>query len=207
MAGEVTGAAAPPARPSPGRWIDADRGHSTHAPTFPVTIGLFTHETIATGRDTMISTVERFWIAFILRFAIGFLFLFAGLKIFSEGPQKFSEQLSGGFASTWIADIEIEAGSDEAGQPRVITGVDMAKYFLLGLPYVLTALSVPILTGIFLRPSLRLGAVLLVILGLGKYLQNDVATTAADFLFALIICIGLYFLSLDRRPIEARLVA
>jgi hypothetical protein len=35
-------------------------------------------------------------------------------------------------------------------------------------------------------------------LGLGKYLQNDVMTTAADFLFALIICIGLYFLSLDR---------
>jgi hypothetical protein len=136
----------------------------------------------------MVSKVERFWIAFILRFAIGFLFLFAALNIFNYGPDKFSADLSKGFQNTWLANLELG--------PK--TGLDIVTYFLHGMPYVLAGLSVPILTGIFLRPALRLGALLLVMLGLGKYLQNDVMTTAADFLFALIICIGLYFLSLDR---------
>jgi hypothetical protein len=128
----------------------------------------------------MVSKVERFWIAFILRFAIGFLFLFAALNIFNYGPDKFSADLSKGFQNTWLANLELG--------PK--TGLDIVTYFLHGMPYVLA--------GLFLRPALRLGALLLVMLGLGKYLQNDVMTTAADFLFALIICIGLYFLSLDR---------
>jgi hypothetical protein len=140
----------------------------------------------------MVSKVERFWIVFILRFAIGFLFLFASLNIFFHGPDKFAAELSRGFERTWIANIEL--GSN--------TGLDFITFFLKGMPYVLGGLSVPILTGIFLRPALRLGALLLVMLGLGKYLQNDVMTTAADFLFALIICIGLYFLSLERRDRE-----
>jgi len=138
----------------------------------------------------MVSKVERFWIAFILRFAIGFLFLFAALNIFNYGPEKFAADLSKGFQNTWLANLDTGSGS--------YTGLDLVTYFLMGMPYVLGGLSIPILTGIFLRPALRLGALLLVMLGLGKYLQNDVMTTAADFLFALIICIGLYFLSLDR---------
>jgi hypothetical protein len=144
----------------------------------------------------MVSKVERFWIAFILRFAIGFLFLFAALNIFNYGPEKFAADLSKGFQNTWLATLEIQQGG--------YTGLDLVSYFLQGMPYVLAGLSVPILTGIFLRPALRLGALLLVMLGLGKYLQNDVMTTAADFLFALIICIGLYFLSLDRGYSTAR---
>jgi len=143
----------------------------------------------------MISTVERFWIAFILRFAIGFLFLFAALNIFNEGPESFSKKLSGGFANTWIADIDVGG----------VTGLQVTEKFLYAVPFILAGLSVPILTGIFLRPALRLGAILLVILGLGNYLKLDIATTAADFLFALIICIGLYFLSLERRPAGGRL--
>jgi hypothetical protein len=137
----------------------------------------------------MVSKVERFWIVFVLRFAIGFLFLFASLNIFSYGPQKFAEDLSRPFERTWIADIQL-------GSWKTMDGV---KGFLSAMPYILGGLSVPILTGIFLRPALRLGALLMVFLGLGKYLQNDVSTTAADFLFALIICIGLYFLSLEHR--------
>jgi hypothetical protein len=143
----------------------------------------------------MVSTVERFWIAFILRFAIGFLFLFASLNIFSVGPEKFADDLSKGFANTWMADIEMGG----------YTGLDATKKFLYAMPFILGGLSVPILTGIFLRPALRASALLLVMLGLGKYLQNDVATAANDFLFALIICIGLYFLSLEKRPAAGRM--
>lgn len=137
----------------------------------------------------MVSKLERFWIVFILRFAIGFLFLFASLNIFNYGAEKFAKDLAGPFEKTWMADIEV-------GQWKAMDGV---KGFLSGMPYILGGLAVPILTGIFLRPALRLGALLLVLLGLGKYLQNDVSTTAADFLFALIICIGLFFLSLEKR--------
>lgn len=143
----------------------------------------------------MISTVERFWIAFILRFAIGFLFLFAALNIFTEGPESFSKKVSGGYSNTWIADIEVGG----------VTGLECTEKFLFAMPFLLAGLAVPILTGIFLRPALRLAAILLVILGLGNYLKLEIATTAADFLFALIICIGLYFLSLEKRPAGGRL--
>lgn len=176
----------------------------------------------------MISKLESFWIKFILRFAIGFLFLFAALGQFSVpgmipeetarkfedkshvlggdgilgrcaraavalhyNVKKFAEQLSGGFKSTWIADIRI-------GE---VTGLDMVAWFLYALPYVFTLLAAMILTGLGTRIALRAGALLLVCLGLGKYLQGPegIATTANDFLFALIICIGLFFYGLERR--------
>jgi ABC-type nitrate/sulfonate/bicarbonate transport system permease component len=135
----------------------------------------------------MIPKVERFWITFILRFAIGFLFLFAAISQFRFGPEQFANQLSTSFQNTWLGDIQSYAG------------VDFAKGFLQAVPYILAGLSVPILTGIWLRPALRLGALLLVMMGLGNYIKNDLANTAADFLFALIICIGLFFLSLERQ--------
>ena len=132
----------------------------------------------------MVSAAERFWISFILRFAFGFLFLFAALNIFSYGPDKFATDLYQPFANTWVGGIE---GADKFFQT-----------FLYGMPYVMAALSVPILTGIFARPALRLGALLLVCLGLGKYIQNDITTTAADFLFALMILLGLFITAKDR---------
>ena len=145
----------------------------------------------------MISKVESFWIKFILRFAIGFLFLFAALGQFYyggadtlDGPRVFAENLSRGFASTWLAD-----GNRQFQRARfVLVPLQLAPIF--------TGLAVLILTGIFVRPALRLGAILLVCLGLGKYMQGPegIATTANDFLFALIICIGLFFYGLERRP-------
>ena len=137
----------------------------------------------------MLSKVERFWITFILRFAFGFLFLFASLNIFSYGAESFATDLAKPFANTWLAKIP---DSDV-----------FLKYFLLGVPYVLGALSVPILTGIFVKPALRLGALVLVCLGLGKYIQNDIATTASDFIFAFIICLGLYVLGQERSEKES----
>ena len=142
----------------------------------------------------MTSKYERFWIIFILRFAFGFLFLFAALNIFTFGVPEFSAQLAEGFKETWFGKLEL------AGY----TGLDVCKLFLFGAPWLMAALSVLILTGIFVRPALRIGALLLLCFGLGKYMQNDIPTTAADYLFAFIICVGLYFMSMERRkPGEA----
>lgn len=134
----------------------------------------------------MFRRTERFWIAFILRFAFGFLFLFAAVGIFSYGPSNFSADLAKPFETTWVGGIPESS--------------EFIKKFLLGVPYAMGILSVPILTGIFLRPALRLGALLLVCLGLGKYIQNDTANMASNFTLAFIMCLGLY--ALDRDPAD-----
>lgn len=137
----------------------------------------------------MLSKVERFWIAFNLRFAFGFLFLFASINIFSYGPAKFAEDLSKPYETTWLWSIQ---GNQ--------TFVELFVYwFLFVTPFIMGVLAVPILTGIFAKPALRLGAFFLICLGLGKYIQNDIATTAADFTLALIIWLGLYLLDRDKR--------
>ncbi len=136
----------------------------------------------------MVSKVERFWIAFNLRFAFGFLFLFASLNMFSYGPENFATDLSKPFESTWLWSIQ--------GEKKWVG--DFIWGFLFATPYVMGALSVPILTGIFAKPALRLGALVLICLGLGKYIQNDIATTAADFTLALIIWLGLYLLGTEK---------
>jgi|SRR5437867_3265556 len=149
----------------------------------------------------MISKLESFWIRFIIRFAIGFLFLFAALGQFNfggeisvESAKKFADSLSSGFKSTWLADIAIGD----------YTGVDVARWFLLGLPFAFSLLAAMILTGIGCRLALRLGAILLVCLGLGKYMQGPegITTTATDYLFALIICVGLFVYGLLDRQKE-----
>jgi hypothetical protein len=154
----------------------------------------------------MISRAESFWIAFIVRFAFGFLFLFAALGIFKHGVEAFANGLSGPLADTWMGDIEASVVSLSTGlfSSQAVPFEDASrsaflKGFLTALPYVMCGLAVCILTGILLRPALRIGALLLVMLGLGKYLQNDVAATANDFFFAFMICAGLFFLGLRRR--------
>ena len=154
----------------------------------------------------MISRVESFWIAFVLRFAFGFLFLFAALNIFTHGVEPFANGLSAPLADTWVGDVEASVVSLSTGlfSSQAVPFEDASrsaflKGFLTALPYVMCGLSVCILTGLILRPALRIGALLLVMLGLGKYLQNDVAATANDFFFAFMICVGLYFLSRQHR--------
>lgn len=143
----------------------------------------------------MVSKFERFWIIFILRFAFGFLFLIAAINIFTYGVDNFATELSQGFADTWVAKIEI--GEAEGGE-AAFTGMAFVEFFLYAAPWIMAVLCVPILTGILARPALRLGAILMICFGLGKYVQQDIATTAADFLFAFIICAGLYFMSLEK---------
>ncbi len=146
----------------------------------------------------MISKLESFWIKFILRFAFGFLFLFAALGQFGYGGEisvasaiKFGKDLSGGFRGTWFADLGVGD----------FTGLDFSRMFLTALPFIFSVLSLMILTGLGCRIALRLGAILLISLGLGKYMQGPegITTTALDFLFAFIICVGLFFYGLADR--------
>jgi len=130
----------------------------------------------------MSSKCERLWINLILRFGIGFLFLFAAINIFTYGVAKFAEDLAKGFEPTWLAKITLAN----------YTGLQFIKLFLQGAPFVMGALAIPILTGILARPALRIGALVFLFFGLGKYIQNDIPTSAADFLFAFITCAGLY---------------
>lgn len=135
----------------------------------------------------MVSRLERFWITFVLRFAIGFLCLIACMNQFSYGPAKFATDLSKPFSSTWL------------GELNTLVGIDLPYYFLYATPYILAGITVLVLTGVLLRPALRLAALMFVCLGLGKYLQGDIATTANDFFFAFLVCVGLFFLSLEKK--------
>lgn len=162
----------------------------------------------------MISKTDSFWIKFILRVAFGFFFLIAALNIFDYGrasdfgPQAFATDLSKPFTnpSSWSGGIINWAGT---GIEKVIPGSRVAiknlpYYFLYGLPFAFAILALPILLGILLRPALRFAALLLVLLGLGKYITTptDLSTTAHDFLFALLICVGLYFLGKEKEAAQ-----
>ena len=70
------------------------------------------------------------------------------------------------------------------------------QFFLGCVPFIFAALSIPILTGLFLRQALRVGAFLLIMLGLGKYITSgtDITPTAMNFLLAFLICFGLHYL-------------
>ena len=143
----------------------------------------------------MVSPKERFWITFMLRMSFGFLFLFVAVGQFDaggptdSGPQWFADKLSSSYSGTWLAGAFKTVGFEKGTEPM--------KLFLGCIPYIFAALSVPILTGLLLRPALRLAAILLIMLGLGKYITsgNDIVPTAMNFLLAFLVCVGLHFLS------------
>ena len=142
----------------------------------------------------MVSTKERFWITLMLRIAFGFLFLFVALGQFDaggpldSGTAWFAEKVAGTYKGTWLAGAFQSFGFTNGTEPM--------QFFLGCVPFIFAALSIPILTGLFLRQALRVGAVLLILLGLGKYITSgtDIVPTAMNFLLAFLICFGLYFL-------------
>lgn len=150
----------------------------------------------------MISKFEKFWISFILRFGFGFFFLVAAINIFSYGLEKFSTDLSKGFEGTWLGNLTFR---HTILGPIVgdLNGMYLVQGFLKLMPFVMGILSVPILTGILWKPALRISAIVLLCFGIGKYIQQDISTTAADFLFAFIICSGLYALDLEKQAAAA----
>jgi hypothetical protein len=143
----------------------------------------------------MVSTKERFWITLMLRIAFGFLFLFVALGQFDaggpldSGPAWFAEKVAGTYKGTWLAGAFQSLGFTNGTEPM--------QFFLGCVPFIFAALSIPILTGLFLRQALRIGALFLIMLGLGKYITSgaeSIAPTAMNFLLAFLICFGLYFL-------------
>ena len=143
----------------------------------------------------MVSPKERFWITFMMRMSFGVLFLFVALGQFDaggptdSGPQWFAAKLSSSYSGTWLAGAFKTVGFEKGTEPM--------KLFLGFIPYIFAVLSVPILTGLLLRPALRCAAILLIMLGLGKYITsgNDIVPTAMNFLLAFLVCVGLHFLS------------
>lgn len=143
----------------------------------------------------MVSSKERFWITIMLRMSFGFLFLFVALGQFDaggpldSGPEWFAENVGDTYKPTWLAGAFQSLGFEHGTEPM--------KLFLRCIPFIFAALSIPILTGLFVRPALRTGAILLIMLGLGKYItaKGDIVPTAMNFLLAFLVCFGLYFLS------------
>jgi uncharacterized membrane protein YphA (DoxX/SURF4 family) len=168
---------------------------------------------------------ERFWIALTVRIAFGFMFLIASMNIFfndweesktfSENFSKipanlttFSDSQSKAYETTWInakfpyGEKDPQTGATKEA-PQI--GLTAIKWFLMAMPFILLALSLLLLTGLFLRPALRLSAIYLVLLGLGKYLvefKSGGATTMQDFLYAMFITLALFVLSKDDVPAQ-----
>ncbi len=115
----------------------------------------------------------------------------------------FAEDLSKPYESTWInfkwkwwpAPENKEAGTVIAED----LGIKGVWWFLYAMPFIFSLLAVCLLTGLFLRPAMRLSAIFLVLLGVGKYIAGDHVTTAQDFLYAAFLCIGLYMASEDKQ--------
>jgi hypothetical protein len=72
------------------------------------------------------------------------------------------------------------------------------RWFIWLMPFVFSLLALSLLTGLFYRCGLRCAAFYLVLLGLGKYVVGDSATTAQDFTYAAFILVGLFLSSRER---------
>jgi uncharacterized membrane protein YphA (DoxX/SURF4 family) len=167
---------------------------------------------------------ERFWTALTVRIAFGFMFLIASMNIlfldwdesktpsenFSKIPANvttFSDAQAKAYETTWInAKFPYGEKDPQTGavkeSPQI--GLVAIKAFLMAMPFILLVLSLLLLTGLFLRPALRLSAIYLVLLGLGKYIVDFktgvTATTMQDFLYAMFITLALFVLSKEDVP-------
>ena len=154
---------------------------------------------------------ERFWIALVIRFAFGFMFLIAAMNIlFSEwSPQKdffenagtnlpaFVDGLSKPYEASWV--------NFKLFQKDL--GIGVVRGFLYAMPFIFTVLSILLLTGLWYRIALRASAIFLVLLGLGKYLTDfrsgNTVTTLQDFMYAMFITLALFTLSKEPAEGEA----
>jgi hypothetical protein len=167
---------------------------------------------------------ERFWIALTVRFAFGFLFLIAAINILtlswsetaslSENIQKVGTSLdsfaaiqSKYYESSWM-NVKIDYGAINpttgASENQLQLGMLVIRYFLFSMPFVFAFLSFLLITGIFYKAALRLSALYLVMLGLGKYVVDFktgmTLTTLSDFTYAMFICLALFTLSKEQAP-------
>jgi hypothetical protein len=155
---------------------------------------------------------ERFWIAFTVRIAFGLMFAMAAMKIFTfadkplDSVQQFADALSKPYEATWVNVKWYWWGAELNEETNQVIPIDVGircvRYFLIGMPFIFSVLSLCLLTGIFLFPAMRLSAIYLVLLGLGKYIVGDEATTAHDFIYAAFVLVGLYMASGRKDSIE-----
>ncbi len=164
---------------------------------------------------------ERFWIALTVRTAFGLMFLIAAINIFffdfkdksfttdlvvnlRSNVEGLSKPYENSFLNvkihSWQTDPQTGAPAEETQ-----LGLIFIRGFLYAMPFVFSVLSVLLLTGLFLRPALRLSAIYLVLLGLGKYVidfsSGTTITTLQDFMYAMFITLALFVLSRER-PVE-----
>jgi len=123
---------------------------------------------------------------FLLRFALGVLFLFAAVgKFVGPGPTGFTNWTLQEFEGTYL--------------PRFL----LIPYAYT-LPYLEFLLGVVLILGIFTRISLTVAALLLISLGFGKMVLQDHATVANNLNYVFMAAVALWFawqdnaLSLDR---------
>lgn len=123
---------------------------------------------------------------FLLRLALGVLFLFAAIgKFAGPGPTEFATWILQEFEATYL--------------PRFLV-----VPYAYTLPYVEFLLGVVLILGVFTKVSLILAALTLISLAFGKMVQQDHATVADNLNYVLMAAVALWFswrdniLSLDR---------
>ncbi|MFO7975138.1 MAG: DoxX family membrane protein [Candidatus Hydrogenedentota bacterium] len=123
---------------------------------------------------------------FLLRLALGVLFLFAAIgKFAGPGPMGFATWILQEFEATYL--------------PRFLV-----VPYAYALPYVEFLLGVVLILGVFTKVSLTLAALTLISLAFGKMVQQDHATVANNFNYVFMAAVALWFswrdniLSLDR---------
>ena len=160
--------------------------------------------------------VERFWIGFVVRFAFGMLFLVAALNIFTYFDSKnpppdpnrsswtyfsnsvtyFATDLGKPYEKSWVNFKWRRWPAKPHPETQKVVAIDLGKnciqVFLIAMPFIFLILAICLLTGILVRPAMRFGALFMVLLGIGKYVTGDSATTMQDFVFAAMLCAGLY---------------
>ncbi|HOD50142.1 MAG TPA: DoxX family membrane protein [Candidatus Hydrogenedentes bacterium] len=125
---------------------------------------------------------------FLLRLALGVLFLFAAVgKFLGPGPIGFAKWILQEFDGTYL--------------PRALV-----LPYAFTLPYIEFLLGLVLILGLFTRASLFLAGMLLISLAFGKMVQQDQATVADNLNYVFMAAVALWFAWRDNPISVDRLV-
>lgn len=118
--------------------------------------------------------------AFLIRFSLGVLLLFAGFGKFMApvGVGGVSAMIVDSFKDTYLPHFAVVA-------------------YTYPLPYLEVALGLWLISGLFSKASLLAAGLLLLSLAFGKMVQQDHATVAANFNYVFMAAAGLWFVARD----------
>ena len=141
---------------------------------------------MAETRNTACALTPESVAGFLLRLALGVLFLIAAVNKFAgPGPSGFAVWILDEFEGTYI--------------PRILV-----IPYAYTLPYIEFLLGLVLILGVFTKTALTVAGLLLVSLAFGKMVQQDHATVANNLNYVLMAAVALWFagkdnaLSLDR---------